>query len=91
MRLLPYPHSFWVMAEEIEELFVRRVDVGIADMDASTDDGVLSTRVVVERATATDRRTGQDRELLLIFGAEEAGEVGEVLQKASARATIEPA
>jgi hypothetical protein len=79
------------MAEELEELFVRRVDVGIADMDASTEDGVVSTRVVVERATATDRRTGQDRQLLLILGAEEAGLLGDVLQKASARATTEPA
>jgi hypothetical protein len=79
------------MADELEQLFVRQVDVGVADMDVSTDDGVVSTRVVVQRAKAADRRTGQDRELLLVYGAEEVPAVADALRRASDRAMAEHA
>jgi hypothetical protein len=75
------------MAVELEELFVRQVDIGVADMDVSTADEVKSTRVVVERATASDRRTGEDRELLLVYGAKETAAVAEALRRASELAT----
>jgi hypothetical protein len=78
------------MSMEIEELFVRMVEVGVAEMDAATEEGVISTRVVVERATATDRRTGQDRELLLVYGAEEVPAVADALRTAADRAAVMP-
>lgn len=77
------------MADELEQLFVRQVDVGVADIDVSTDDGVISTRVVVQRAKAADRTTGRDRELLLVYGAEEVPAVAEALRRASERATAD--
>jgi hypothetical protein len=75
------------MDREIEQLFVRRVDIGVANMDVSADDGFLSTRVVVERVDAADRQTGEDRELLLIYGAQEVQAVASALREASERAT----
>jgi hypothetical protein len=75
------------MAAELEELFVRQVDIGVADMDVSTEDEVVSTRVVVERATASDRRTGEDRDLLLVYGAAETAAVADALRRASELAT----
>ncbi|WP_433051606.1 hypothetical protein [Dactylosporangium sp. CS-033363] len=67
----------------MEELFVRQVDIGVADMDIEVDDRLTTTRVVVERATATDRHGGKDRELLLVYGAAETKAVAEALQRAS--------
>jgi MOSC domain-containing protein YiiM len=67
----------------MEELFVRQVDIGVADMDISVDDQLTSARVVVERATATDRHGGPDRELLLVYGAEETRAVADALRRAS--------
>jgi hypothetical protein len=75
---------------ELEELFVRQVDVGVADMDVATDDGVVSTSVVVERATATDRESGQDRHLLLVYGANEVPALADALQAAAERAKVRP-
>ncbi len=74
------------MADELEELFVRRVDVGIADVNMSTEDGIVSTRMVVERATAADQKTGQDRDLLLVYGAESVPAVADALRTAARRA-----
>jgi MOSC domain-containing protein YiiM len=71
----------------MEELFVRQVDIGVADMDIAVGDQLTTTRVVVERATATDRHGGPDRELLLVYGAEETKAVAEALQRASELAT----
>jgi hypothetical protein len=76
------------MADELEELFVRQVDVGIADMDVSTDNGVVSTSVVVERATATERESGEDRQFLLIYGAAEVPALADALKAAAERATV---
>jgi hypothetical protein len=74
------------MDRDLEQLFVRQVDVGVANMDVATDDGVVSSRVVVERVDASERQTGQDRELLLIYGAEEVSAVADALRQASERA-----
>jgi hypothetical protein len=79
------------MADELEELFVRQVDVGVADMEVSTADGVVTTRVVVERATATDRESGQNRNLLLIYGADEVPALADALRGAAERAKTMPA
>jgi hypothetical protein len=79
------------MADEIEELFVRQVDVGVADMDVSTEDGqVVSTQVVVERATVTERDSGQDQQLLLIYGAAEVPALADALRAAAERAMVRP-
>ena len=75
------------MAVELEELFVRQVDVGVADLDFANDEEVGTARVVVERATASDRRTGEERQLLLVYGAEETKAVAEALRRASELAT----
>ncbi|MER7002349.1 hypothetical protein [Dactylosporangium sp. NPDC000555] len=74
----------------MEELFVRQVDIGVADMDISVDDQLTTTRVVVERATATDRRGGPDRELLLVYGAAETHAVAEALRHAADLAMTDP-
>jgi hypothetical protein len=71
----------------MEELFVRQVDIGIAEMDVHVDDRLTTTRVVVERATATDGRGGRERELLLVYGAAETRAVAEALHRASELAT----
>jgi hypothetical protein len=76
--------------DELEELLVRQVDVGVADMDVSTEDGVVTTTVVVERATATDRESGQDRQLLLIYGADEVPALADALKAAAERAKVRP-
>jgi hypothetical protein len=75
---------------EVEELFAHEVEVGVADMDVSTDDDVVSTQVVAERAKAVDRGTGQERELLLIYGAAEAPAVADAIRAAAERAAREP-
>jgi hypothetical protein len=78
------------MADELEELFVEQVSVGVADMDLATEDDVISTRVVVQRTTASDAKSGENRELLLVYGAEEVPAVAEALNKASERAKSTP-
>ncbi|NJC70941.1 hypothetical protein HC031_14630 [Planosporangium thailandense] len=79
------------MADELEELFVRQVDIGIADMEMSTADGVVTTRVVVERATATENESGRERQLLLIYGANEVPALADALRSAADRARTAPA
>ncbi|WP_238019531.1 hypothetical protein KZZ52_54655 [Dactylosporangium sp. AC04546] len=73
----------------MEELFVRQVDIGIADMDIAVDDQLTTTRVVIERATATDRKGGAERDLLLVYGAAETKAVAEALHRASEMAMEE--
>jgi hypothetical protein len=71
---------------EPEQLLVHEVEVGVADIDTPTEDGVISTRVVVERAKALDRGSGQAREVLLVYGAAEAPAIADALRKAAERA-----
>ncbi|GAA3203031.1 hypothetical protein ACFO1B_07375 [Dactylosporangium siamense] len=71
----------------MEELFVRQVDIGVAEMDVADGDQLSTTRVVVEHATATDGRGGPDRQLLLVYGAEETPAVAEALLRAAETAT----
>jgi hypothetical protein len=75
------------MAEELEQLIVSEVEVGVANMDMSTKDEVLSTRVVVERVKAVDRLTAQEREMLLVYGADEATAVADAIRTAAERAS----
>ena len=73
-----------------EQLLVHEVEVGVANMDTLTEDGVVSTRVVVERAKALDRGSGQEREVLLVYGADEAPAIADAIQKAAERAAAAP-
>jgi hypothetical protein len=78
------------MADEIEELFVRDVEIGIGNMDVSTDDGVTSTRVVVERANVADRKTGQDRHIVLIYDPAAVPTMADALRRAAERTAVAP-
>jgi hypothetical protein len=78
------------MADEIEELFVRDVEIGIANMDVSTDDGVTSTRVVVERANVVDRKTGQDRHIVLVHDPAAVPTIADALRTAAERTAVAP-
>jgi hypothetical protein len=77
------------MAEQLEELFVTEVGVGIANMDVSTDDGVVTDRVVVQEVTASDRHSDTPRKLMLIYGAREVMAVADQLRAAAERAIAE--
>jgi hypothetical protein len=74
------------MAEEVEELFVRRVDVGVATMDLATDDEVINVRAVVQRAVAHDIKNGKERELLLVYDPANITAVVDALRDASEQA-----
>jgi hypothetical protein len=73
-----------------EQLLVHEVEVGVADMDTPTDDGVITTRVVVERAKALDRGSGQEREVLLVYGADDAPAIADAIMRAAERAATAP-
>ena len=77
------------MTKDVEELFVREVEVGVANLDMSTDEGVVSTRAVVQRTTAHDRNTGQQRELLLVYDPVSVTAVADALRNASERASAD--
>jgi hypothetical protein len=79
------------MAEEVEELFVRSVHVGVADVDVATEDGVISVRAVVQRAVAQDPRSGDERNLLLVYDPANITEIVEALRAASERALADGA
>jgi hypothetical protein len=78
------------MADEIEELVVRDVEIGVANMDVSKDDGVTSTRVVVERVNVVDRKTGQDRHILLVHDPAAVPKVADGLRAAAERSAVAP-
>jgi hypothetical protein len=78
------------MADENKELFVRDVEIGIANMDVSTDDGVTSTRVVVERANVTDRKTRQERHILLVHDPAAVPTIADALRTAADRIAVAP-
>jgi hypothetical protein len=71
----------------MEELFVRHVDIGVAEMDIADGNDLTTTRVVVERATAANPKGGPDRELLLVYGAAQTKALAEALHRASDQAT----
>lgn len=73
------------MAAEREELFVTQVGVGVATMDASTDDGVVNARVVVEEVTANDK-SGEPHELVLVYDAHDMVAVADGLKQAAEQA-----
>jgi len=75
------------MEKELEKLFVREVEVGVASLDMSTDEGVVSTRAVVQRTFAHDPENGQERELLLVYEPTSIAPIADALRTASGRAT----
>ena len=77
------------MSEPLQ-LLVHEVEVGVADIDTPTEDGVISTRVVVERAKALDRGSGQEREVLLVYGADDAPAIADAIKQAAERAAALP-
>jgi hypothetical protein len=78
------------MADKIDELLVREVEIGVANLDVDTDEGVVSTRAVVQRTRATDRDTGDDREVLLVYDADRVTVLADGLRKAHQRAVTQP-
>jgi hypothetical protein len=74
------------MADEVEELFMRSVDIGIADVDMATDEEVVNVRAVVQRAVAHDPSSGQERKLLLVYDPASVSAVVDALRAASERA-----
>jgi hypothetical protein len=78
------------MADNTDELFVREVEIGVANLDVSTDEGVVSTRAVVQRTRGHDRDTGQERELILVYDADRITALADGLRKAYERAVTQP-
>jgi len=54
------------MADDVEELFVRQVDVGVADVDLATEDEVINVRAVL--TTIHPRRLRVWRRLWVVTG-----------------------
>jgi len=77
------------MDDNFEELFVREVEVGVANLDMATDEGTISTPAVVQRTVAHDHETGEERTLLLVYDAADVVSVADMLRKASERATAD--
>jgi hypothetical protein len=75
---------------EVEELLVHEVDVGVANMDFSTGDGVVSAQVVVERAKGRESSSGEEREVLLVYGADAAPALADAIRNAADRAATAP-
>jgi hypothetical protein len=71
---------------ERASLIVLEVSVGVANMDVSTDDGVVSGKVVVQEITAVDRESQESREFLLLYDAEKVPDVADALRTAAERA-----
>jgi chemotaxis protein CheY-P-specific phosphatase CheC len=79
------------MAVDLEELFARQVDIGVATLDVPAEEGVISARVVVQEVDAVDRNTGQERRLLLVYEAKSVMAMADALRQAAEKATSEPA
>lgn len=78
------------MADKMDELFVRDVEIGVANLDVTTGEGVVSARAVVQRTRAHDRETGEERELLLVYDADRVTALADGLRKAHERAVTQP-
>ena len=66
---------------------MREVEVGLANLDVSTDEGTTSTPAVVQRTTVHDPETGQDRDLLLVYDPADVAAVSDALRTVSERAS----
>jgi hypothetical protein len=75
------------MTKERSQLVVEQVEVGVGDLEASTDDGVKLERVVVEHVTGSEPTSGQEREVLLVYRANEVPNLAEQLRLAADQAT----
>ena len=74
------------MADNVEELFVHRVDVGVADVDLVTDDEVINLRAVVQWSVARDPKSGQERRVLMVYNPANVTAIIDALRAASERA-----
>jgi hypothetical protein len=74
------------MATERESLIVLEVSVGVASMDVSTDEGVVTGKVVVQEITGVERESQESREFLLLYDAEKVPDVADALRTAAERA-----
>ncbi|MEV8635475.1 hypothetical protein AB0395_27830 [Streptosporangium sp. NPDC051023] len=74
------------MAIELEELFARQVDIGIATMSTPDGDGADGAHVVVQRIAAIDGKTGQERHLLLVYQPDGVTAMVDVLRQAAEKA-----
>ncbi len=77
------------MAKERSELLVEQVEVGVGDLEASTDDGVKLERVVVEHVRGSEPHSGQQREVLLVYRAQEVADLAEQLRLAADQAAAQ--
>ncbi|MCU1489354.1 MAG: hypothetical protein JWM85_759 [Acidimicrobiaceae bacterium] len=77
------------MAEQVDELFVKEVEIGVGTLDRSTDDGVVSERVVVERVAGADRASGEDRNVVVIYAPEDVEQLADHLRTAAQVAMAE--
>lgn len=77
------------MAKERTELVVEQVDVGVGDLEASTDGGVRHERVVVEHVRGSEPASGQEREVLLVYRTDEVPNLAEQLRLAADRASTQ--
>ncbi|MCW2879468.1 MAG: hypothetical protein JWQ95_3568 [Sphaerisporangium sp.] len=78
------------MAVDLEELFAREVDIGVATLDVPAEDGTISARVVVQEVAAVDRDTGQERRVMLVFEPKGVLAMADALHQAAEKATSEP-
>jgi hypothetical protein len=76
------------MDPDLEKLFVRRVDIGVANMDVSTEDGVVNARVVVQHINGTNDE-GNDREVVLVYEPARLPDLADALRKAAEQATAD--
>jgi hypothetical protein len=79
------------MADQVEELLVRTVEVGVVNVDVATEDEVTNMCTVVQRAVAHDARSGHVRRLLLVYHPASITAVAEAMRTASEAALADGA
>lgn len=72
-----------------EKFLVRRVDIGIGNLDISTEDLDIHTQVVVQDVTAIDEN-GQERRFILLYDPERVAPMADTLREAAERAGETP-
>ena len=74
------------MAEEYEELLVTDVEIGIGTVDFPADgddEGGSEEDVVIEQITASDARTGEKRNIMLVYGVDGVPAMADALRAAA--------
>ena len=70
----------------LEKLFVTEIEVGVANLDRSPDEGDISTHAVCPADHPQEPGTGQARQLLLVYDSANIPQVADALRRASERA-----